>query len=310
MSLLKVRWRAPPIHTVSKCHSFVTWSPVQQLEECTLKAFQKAAFDCALPAQLPRKTFESFPALTKWFHGSERKFHTSYLRQFGDPLVPIELTSLLSDDSSLGTAIRFERAEAPFSIFLLWSEQADASTSQRLYVAQTPVAKLPEPLRDDIPTPGLVARAGKGDIYDVNIWLGVAPTYTPLHRDPNPNLYLQLAGRKCMRLLEPDAGLSVYSALQTITESAASGKFRGEEMMKGVERSLLEKKIWADEAAGDNTEAVGFEAVLGPGDSLFIPPGWWHSVKSVGEGCTGSVYSTSCEATAMVLIESAGQLVV
>ncbi|KAL9587277.1 MAG: hypothetical protein Q9212_000324 [Teloschistes hypoglaucus] len=249
-----------------------------------------------VPSQLSRNTFEDFPALTKWFHGPERSFHTSYLRQFGDVLIPIELTSLLpSDASGSGTTANFERAEAPFNIFLSWAEQADASSPQRLYIAQAPVARLPKLLQDDLPTPDLVVKAGKGDVYDTNIWLGVAPTYTPLHRDPNPNMYLQLAGQKIIRLLDPDAGLSVFSVLQAVTKSTASSKFRGDEMMKGVERRLLEKKIWPDEASWDMTEAVGFEAILGPGESLFIPQGWWHSVKSIGEGCTGSVCDKICE---------------
>ncbi|KAI4204022.1 MAG: hypothetical protein LQ350_001415 [Teloschistes chrysophthalmus] len=303
MSLLKALRGIFPIHRRAiirpQYHRFTTWFPVQRLQESALEVFQKTAFDCSLPAQLSRNTFENFPALTKWFHGPGRSFHTSYLRQFGDVLIPIELTSLLpSDVSGSDTTTNFERAEAPFNIFLSWAEQADASSPQRLYVAQAPVARLPTLLQDDLPTPDLVVKAGKGDVYDTNIWLGVAPTYTPLHRDPNPNMYLQLAGQKKIRLLDPDAGLSVFSALQALTKSTASSKFRGDEMMKGMERRLLEKKIWPDEASRDMTEAVGFEAILGPGESLFIPQGWWHSVKSIGEGCTGSVCDNICKTNA------------
>ncbi|KAL8660332.1 MAG: hypothetical protein Q9202_006641 [Teloschistes flavicans] len=294
MSLFKAPCGTFPIHKRAisglRYHTFATWRPVQRLQENALEVFKKTAFECSLPAQLPRKTFENFPASTKWFHGPERKFHTSYLRQFGDVLIPIELTSLLPDnDSGSGTATDFERVEAPFGVFLYWAEQADAASLQRLYVAQAPVATLPKLLQDDLPTPALVVEAGKGDLYDTNIWLGVAPTYTPLHRDPNPNIYLQLAGQKTIRLLEPAAGLSVFSALQAVTKGVASSKFRGDEMMKGMEKRLLEKKIWSDKASKDATEVVGFEAILGAGESLFIPQGWWHSVKSTGGGCTGSV---------------------
>jgi len=28
---------------------------------------------------------------------------------------------------------------------------------------------------------------------------------------------------------------------------------------------------------------------VSPGDALFIPKGWWHSIKSVGIGVTASV---------------------
>ncbi|KAL8970513.1 MAG: hypothetical protein Q9183_001484 [Haloplaca sp. 2 TL-2023] len=187
-----------------------------------------------------------------------------------------------------GVAVDFQRAEAPLSIFLSWAAQVKVSDPQRLYIAQAPVDMLPHALRNDLPTPELVLKAGKGDIYDANIWLGVAPTYTPLHRDPNPNLYLQFAGRKVVRLLDPDAGQSVFAAVQAALQKDASSRFRGEDMMRGPERSILEKKIWTDEGV-EATRLDGFEAMLEPGEALFIPNGWWHSVKSIGEGCTGSV---------------------
>ncbi|KAL8873541.1 MAG: hypothetical protein Q9174_001003 [Haloplaca sp. 1 TL-2023] len=184
-------------------------------------------------------------------------------------------------------AVDFQRAEAPLSLFLSWAAQVKTSTPQRLYIAQAPVDTLPDALRDDLPTPELVLKVGKGDIYNANIWLGVAPTYTPLHRDPNPNLYLQLAGRKVVRLLDPDAGHSVFTAVQTSLQEHGSSKFRGEDMMRGPERSILEKIIWMEDGL-KTAELEGFEASLDPGEALFIPNGWWHSVKSVGEGCTGS----------------------
>ncbi|CAL8583817.1 hypothetical protein XPA_009434 [Xanthoria parietina] len=146
-------------------------------------------------------------------------------------------------------------------------------------------------MQDDLPTPELVKKTGKGEVCDdASIWLGVAPTYTPLHRDPNPNLYLQLAGRKTIRLLHPVAGQAVFDAVQaTLGSRTSSAKFRGDEMMKGSEKTLLEARIWPGENIEDGEEVVGFEATLAGGESIFIPQGWWHSVKSVGIGCTGSV---------------------
>ncbi|KAL8673235.1 MAG: hypothetical protein Q9168_002347 [Polycauliona sp. 1 TL-2023] len=197
-------------------------------------------------------------------------------------MIPLELTD---GETS------FDRAEAPFSIFLDWAEQAKTERSQqRLYVAQAPLNRLPKPMQDDLPTPDLVTKTGKGDVYDASIWLGVAPTYTPLHRDPNPNLYLQLAGRKVIRLLEPDAGQGVFEGVQVALGCGCktSSKFRGEEMMKGQERRQLEARIWSDGNREDGEGNVGFEVALEAGESMFIPQGWWHSVKSIGRECTGS----------------------
>lgn len=58
-------------------------------------------------------------------------------------------------------------------------------------------------------------------------------------------------------------------------------------MMRGAEKKALEREVWGNGSAG--VAAEGFEAELGSGDGLFIPKGWWHSVKGIGEGMTGSV---------------------
>jgi ribosomal protein L16 Arg81 hydroxylase len=46
--------------------------------------------------------------------------------------------------------------------------------------------------------------------------------------------------------------------------------------------------VWGDSVSAD-TEGSGYEAHLEAGDGLFIPKGWWHSIKGVGEGVTASV---------------------
>ncbi|KAL8763406.1 MAG: hypothetical protein Q9184_000794 [Pyrenodesmia sp. 2 TL-2023] len=219
------------------------------------------------------------PAATRWFQEPWPTYNSSYLGQFGDHWIPLEFTQE-------GV---FRRAEAPLSIFLEWAAQASSDSPQRLYVAQAPVKQLPAPLQDDLPTPEIVTKAGKGDVYDGSVWLGIAPTYTPLHRDPNPNLYLQLAGRKVVRLLEPDGGQSVFAAVQVELGRQSSSRFRGEEMMKGEEKAVLESKVWPGDTFKNQVEISGWETTLEAGESMFIPQGWWHSVKSIGTGCTASV---------------------
>ena len=95
---------------------------------------------------------------------------------------------------------------------------------------------------------------------------------TPLHRDPNPNLHLQLGGRKIIRLFPPDIGNDIFEyvreqiALDRVSpaknvdgdsggndidvrgsDESASAAFRGDEMMIGEERRLLDEIVWGDD---------------------------------------------------------------
>ncbi|KAI9741594.1 MAG: hypothetical protein M1818_004401 [Claussenomyces sp. TS43310] len=241
-----------------------------------------------------------------------------YLMPFKDVMVPIEMISY-SDQPSTGHAVNplqifreelkrqgetdlssylpelpevcaaqveaFHSFYGPLGLFLfavqggpLTDEHETngrrASGPHKLYIAQAKIADLPAQLQKDFPTPRIVLEAGKGDIYDANIWVGVPPTYTPLHRDPNPNLFLQLAGDKAIRLFRPDVGRAIFNAVQAEIGGYASPVFRGEEMMQGPERKLLEEAVW------QNPPDDGYEVVVKPGNALFIPRGWWHSIKS------------------------------
>lgn len=231
----------------------------------------------------------SIPAGRKWFivkpEGGQI-LNIPYLERHKDVLLPYELVSHRAERSNVLTdsAIEdetFQRFHAPLDLFLTASR---SSPPPRLYIAQAQLLDLPEALRDDLPTPSVILKAGKGDIYDANIWMGIPPTYTPLHKDPNPNLFLQLASNKLVRLFKPDTGAAIFRDVQEKIRSHASAAFRGDEMMQGPERIALEDAVWN---CSKGTE--GFEVVVRPGDALFIPKGWWHSIKSVGADVTASV---------------------
>ncbi|KAJ5502068.1 hypothetical protein N7463_004942 [Penicillium fimorum] len=290
--------------------SHTQYRPLVILENATLDTFQQRCFLPEQPAILPRSTFQDLPALKQWFNRTspESKPGTSspvaslnveYLHKHGaEAFVPLELTESTSTDaasvSDSGTTEMhsFRQFHAPLSLFLDWMRTAETTPqSTRLYLAQCQLFDLPPVLREDFPTPELVARAGKGDVYDTNVWIGHPPTYTPLHRDPNPNLFVQLAGEKVVRLLAPADGQAVFGAVRRQLGKSGSREaaaFRGEEMMQGRERALLDAIVWGTPVSAGSDAGVGFEACLEAGDALFIPKGWWHSIKGIGGGVTAS----------------------
>ncbi|OJJ44807.1 hypothetical protein ASPZODRAFT_18370 [Penicilliopsis zonata CBS 506.65] len=274
-----------------------------RLDDIDIASFRERHFKPEVPTILPRHYFCDLPASERWFKPSVSETNISrlnidYLTEHGgDAYVPLELTPGTEDThASKEDGTEFRKFQAPLSLFLQWIRAAEKqSQDMRLYLAQCQLLDLPPTLRDDFPTPELVLQAGKGDIYDTNVWIGLPPTYTPLHRDPNPNLFVQLAGCKIVRLLAPEDGLALFGTVRRYlgksgTREAAS--FRGEEMMQGQEREIIEQLVWNDVDPSQLTsvsDSWGYEARLEAGDGLFIPNGWWHSIKGVGNGVTASV---------------------
>lgn len=199
-------------------------------------------------------------------------------------------------DGSTGT---FKQFHAPLRLLkkALEFNQMMGEASREglmLYIAQSSLDDLPPELKADVPAPQVVRQAGKGDIYASSIWLGTEPTYTPLHRDPNPNMFFQICSTKLVRLLPPDLGHLVFFEVMMRNQMDPSGAhMRSEDMMKGKEREALQDAIWNNENVreGKPMKNMLYEAQMDEGDALFIPRGWWHSIKSIGSsgGLNGSV---------------------
>ncbi|EAW10088.1 putative JmjC domain protein [Aspergillus clavatus NRRL 1] len=278
------------------------YRPLEYLQDARIEVFRERYFRPEIPVLFPRGHFRDVPAFERWFQPSPSpdckiaQLNTKYLEEnASDALVPLELTQFSLEPPSKANELSFRQFHAPLTLFLEWMRTAESQPQRaRLYLAQCQLLDLPSVLRADFPTPEVVLQADKGDLYDTNVWIGHPPTYTPLHRDPNPNLFVQLAGRKVVRLLPPDAGQRVFASVRRRLGRSGNREaavFRGEEMMQGQERALLEQAVWSDVGLGDAGTGTdgGYEARLEAGDGLFIPKGWWHSIKGVGEGVTASV---------------------
>ncbi|KAJ5081455.1 hypothetical protein NUU61_009719 [Penicillium alfredii] len=283
------------------CTSSARYWTLETLQDASIDTFRQKCFVPERPALLPRSHFRDLPAVKHWFDSTNR-LNVEYLQTHAaDAFVPLELTELAAESlrgetttgTQVATVLNFRQFHAPLTLFLDWMCMAETSPqSTRLYLAQCQLLDLPLALRQDFPTPELVAQAGKGDVYDTNVWIGHPPTYTPLHRDPNPNLFVQLAGHKVVRLLPPADGQALFASVRRQLNQSGdreAAAFRGEEMMQGQERALLDKMVWDVPVSAGSETGTGFEAHVGAGDGLFIPKGWWHGIKGIGEGVTASV---------------------
>ncbi|SGY66793.1 BQ5605_C004g02706 [Microbotryum silenes-dioicae] len=253
-----------------------------------------------LPAQskwfLPHPTTNNPP--TNKLDRPHRHLNLDHLTKSGtqDPVVNIEHTRT-------GSESYFERLGVPWSYYLQYLDNppvpntlsnAPLSTST-LYLAQS---LPPSHLLPDLTLPQTQQNFPLSGQTPSSLWMGRTPTTTPMHHDPDHNLFLQLCGEKKFRLMEPKVGKSVFEKVQErrlggLGKKAAlrdrRGRLRGEEMMlPGPEgdRDALERAVWEDSCDGrvgsesEQTQEEVFQVTVQSGQALLIPQGWWHAVRS------------------------------
>ena len=125
-------------------------------------------------------------------------------------------------------------------------------------------AGLPE-LWPDVRFPPFV---DEDKFFDTRFWLGPGNNFTPLHYDPNNNFLAQLRGRKQVMLCPPREISRVYP----FPVRYATNHFS---QINVIHPDLDRFPAWgrADRALLE----------LNPGDMLFIPFYWWHSVWGMGQ---------------------------
>jgi ribosomal protein L16 Arg81 hydroxylase len=95
----------------------------------------------------------------------------------------------------------------------------------------------------------------------VFFWFGPAGTITPLHHDPLNLMMAHMVGRKRWRLISPSSTPLLYNHVGVFSQV-------------DLENPDPEKyPLFA--------QAPVMEAVLEPGEIIFIPVGWWHQVKAL-----------------------------
>lgn len=126
------------------------------------------------------------------------------------------------------------------------------------------------------------------EVPQLNAWFGPARTITPLHTDGYHNLLCQVVGTKYVRLYAPEETKwlrprgTEHGVDMSNTSELDIGVLEGwdEEEEEDDGRGAAAAVEW--ESVRRELEGVPYwETVLRPGDTLVIPIGWWHYVRSL-----------------------------
>lgn len=114
-----------------------------------------------------------------------------------------------------------------------------------------------------------------------SLWLAAAGTVQPFHQDHHhpldgiANLLAQVHGRKRAMLVSPDQDDVMYRRADGSPDAHFS-EVDGEEPDLGAHPRFRSARIW--------------EGALAPGDVLFIPMRWWHSLCALDESISVSFW--------------------
>jgi len=109
----------------------------------------------------------------------------------------------------------------------------------------------------------------------VHLFVGSRCTLYHCHFDLQPNLHVQLIGRKRFILFPPEAWRSLYPF----------------PVHHEYDRRARVNLDAPDEAAHPGcTDVRGVVVELEPGELLYIPPGWWHHVQTCSTPCVSMAW--------------------
>jgi hypothetical protein len=128
----------------------------------------------------------------------------------------------------------------------------------RFYYLDAKLEQLSQTLRDTVPAPGWYRAAP----VDVNFWCGAVGTSCGLHCDVTPNCNTQIIGSKEFVLFPPSQSRRVYQ-------------------VPGVTHCQFDPNRADYDRFPLARGTTGRYCTLRPGESLYIPVGWYHQVTVV-----------------------------
>ena len=209
--------------------------------------FYRHYHDANRPAKLTG-IIDHWPALSRWSLDH-------FAARAGDAVVEAQVEREGDPDYEL--AKDDHRRRLRFGELIDWLRKDEASNDIYLtaYNSGANAAALAA-LWDDMAPIALLDSRERDGFF----WLGPRGTLTPWHHDLTNNLLVQVIGRKRVRMVPPWAFARMKNSRHCFSD-------------------------WGNEALpageGDTQVPPALETVIGPGEAIFLPVGWWHQVEAL-----------------------------
>ncbi|KAJ8759611.1 hypothetical protein K2173_008792 [Erythroxylum novogranatense] len=216
----------------------------------SLEAFLREYFLSGSPVIIS-DSMAHWPAREKWQD-------LNYFKKVaGDRTVPVEVgKNYLCQE--------WKQELITFSQFLERMQSNEFSCGIPTYLAQHPLFDQINELRKDICVPDYCF-VGGGELRSLNAWFGPAGTVTPLHHDPHHNLLAQVVGRKYVRLYPSSLTEELHPYSETMLCNSSQ-----------VDLDNIDERQFPKV-----NELEFVDCILEEGEMLYIPPKWWHYVRSL-----------------------------
>ncbi|KAH8302757.1 hypothetical protein KR044_010579 [Drosophila immigrans] len=226
---------------------------IPQLDAPSLGEFRVCCYDALQPTLL-LNTLNHWPALSKW------RDLNYLLKVAGNRTVPIEIGSNYASDEWSQQLVKIRDF-----LFRQFGSDNQAEDLEVEYLAQHELfAQIPA-LKSDICVPDYCSVNTDGvSSVDIKAWLGPKHTVSPMHTDPKHNLLCQVFGCKRIILAAPADTANLY---------AHDTEFLGNTSQIDAANPDLEHFPLL-------SRVRFYELLLQPGDCLYLPPKWWHYVRS------------------------------
>lgn len=298
-------------------YSLTLRRPTPRCNKLSLSAFQKKLSSAATHAPLViENAIQHWPALAERSWDKPKYLLDRTLG--GRRLVPVE-TGRSYTDSGWGQKISTFRDF--LKTYMLDCHTATQDRPQTGYLAQHDLfAQIPS-LRADISIPDLcfcdpapnplpnIKETTKLEDPLLNAWFGPQGTISPLHTDPYHNILAQVVGYKYVRLYAPseterlhprgmdENGVDMSNTSLVDLDEAMDAfpeigyKSNGDAgQEEESDEAVREKREQFEERFPGFKDAQYVECYLGPGDCLYLPPGWWHYVRSLASSFSVSFW--------------------